>query len=326
MNQDEAREYLVSLLPPGIEDLWDLEPGGDFYELFDGLGQLLRVYGFNLLDTLRREIFPDQVIDKLSDWEIFLGISKFFIARFGAIAQRQQAVVSKIRERGAFNDATIQSVIAPLLGYFSTTSLEVLRASKTDLRLAHTYSSAALWTIPDATTQMQKVEVLDGGIISKAGARLILELGGAGPYTFTAKLQTPGGAKSKTWTVTTTAGAALQVFYAPELADANITGNWKLTITNASGGNLPIIWSVFVEGIARDQETGGATWHWGVYADPAHVGEAGFSDFQAVRASIERIKHSHGVGRIITSKEPWPGVESGAHAAIPGMCIPSAAV
>jgi hypothetical protein len=324
MNLDDARTYLTSLLPPGIEKLWDLDPDGDFYLLFDACAELLLTYAFDTIDQLRQEIFPGTVVQKLPDWEVFLGISKYFIARFGTLAQRQQAVVSKIRERGAFCDPTVQAVLAPLFGYLPTTPLEVLRADKSGLRLLHTYSSGILWTIGATSTDQQTVKVLDGGRVSSAGARVIIEVDDSNAHTFTATLTGPDGT-AQTFDVTVAAGTAILVLWANACARKGITGYWTLSVTTLTGGSLPIIWSLFVEGIGPGQDTGGATWHWGVYADPAHVGEAGFSDLASAAAAIARIKHSHDVGTIVTSLEPWPGVETGPNAAIPGMCIPSAA-
>lgn len=322
--QDEARKYLLGLLPPGIEKLYDLEPGGDFYYIFDAAAYLLRVFGFDLLDRLRREQFPSQIVDKIPDWERFLGIARFFIARFGTTAQRQASVVSKIRERGAFIDSLVQSVIGPLLGYADPTALEVLSTDRADLRAAHTYSTGDVVTVADGDTAEQNHDVIDGGSVSAAGVRLLIEFDDPGPFTFSATVTSPEGV-SKTWQVADQAGDTTIGLFGKEFAAASIRGNWTISVTNDSGISLPVTLSLFVEGIARDQNTGGASAHWGVYADPALIGAVGYSDFEAVMAAIARIKHSDSVGRIILSKEPWPGVETGLHAAIPGRCIPSAA-
>lgn len=323
--QAEARKYLLGLLPPGIEKLYDLEPGGDPYNLLDAGATLLRRFGFDLLDKLRREQFPLFVVDKLPDWERFLGLARFLLAQLGSTTQRQQSVVSKIRERGPFIDSLTQAVIAPLLGYFPTTPLEILRTNRALLRLAHTYVTgstlADAWTVAASSSDTRTLRVRDGGKIAKMGVRVVLELGAAGEGVVT--LEGPDGT-SKSWTFEGD-GTDLLGFYGKSFAGAAITGYWKVTVQNTGGSPLPIIVSFFTEGIARNQDTGGAASHWGVYADPAHVGEAGFSDFTAVMAAIARIKHSHDRGRLILSKEPWPGVTSGLHAAIPGRCIPSAA-
>lgn len=323
--QDEARKYLLGLLPPGIEKLYDLDPGGDFYYIFDAAAYLLRVFGFDLLDRLRTEHFPGQVVDKLPDWERFLGIARFFIARFGSTAQRQAAVVSKIRERGAFIDSLVQSVLGPLLGYEDPSQLEVLSTNRSDLRLAHTYSTEDLLTVADGDTGEQVLDVIDGGKVSAAGVRVLVEFGDAGPFTFSLTLTAPDDITSKTWEIADQDGDQMIGLFGKEFAAAEIRGNWTLSVANDSGVSLPVILSVFVEGIARNQNTGGASAHWGVYADPTLLAAIGYSDFEAVMAAIARIKHSDSVGRLILSKEPWPGVTTGLHAAIPGRCIPSAA-
>lgn len=322
MTQDDARKYLIGLLPPGADRLYDLQPGGDVFKLFDAIAAVFKQYGFDLLDRLRQELFPSKASDKLPDWEGFLGVARFFVARFGTLMQRQQGVVSKIRERGAFTDPNTSSIIAPLLGYFATTPLEILRCDRSALRLLHTYQTP-LTSIPNATTVDQTLYVVDGGKVSAAGPRLTLEFGAAGPFDFVITLESPDSS-SKSWSLTNVDGAMLKSLFAGELAGAGITGNWLVRIANTSGVALPVITSLFVEGIARNQNTAGAAWHWAVYADPALVGQAGFSDFEAVESAIARIKHTHDVGRLVTSKEPWPGVESGLHSSIPARCIPSA--
>lgn len=324
-SQAQSLRYLLGMLPPGIEKLWDLEPGGDFYKIFDAGAAVLKAAGFDLLDKLLYEQFPSQVIDKLPDWEKFLGVARFFIARFGTTTQRQAAVVSKIRERGAFIDTLVQAVLAPLLGYATSTPLEVMRASRSEIRIANTYTTGpSLTSIPNSSSTMISVKVRDGGKVAKMGARLILEFGAGGPYSGTLTVEAPDGT-TLSFPIVNADSAGLTCFYAPGFAGASINGYWQITVANTTGSTMPVIVSIFVEGIARDQNTGGAAAHWGVYADPAHVGEQGFSDIEAVLASIERIKHSHDVGSLILSKVPYPGVTSGVHAAIPGMCIPSAA-
>lgn len=321
--QDEARKYLFGLLPPGIEKLYDLEPGGDFYQILDTAAYLLRVFGFNLLDALRREQFPSMVVDKLPDWERFLGIARFFLARFGSIAQRQQAVVSKIRERGPFIDSLVKAVLGPLLGYFTSTPLEILRADRNAIRVKHTYSIGLDgWSIPAGTTSSRSIKTHDGGKIAQMGVRLFLEFGLGGPFTGFVTLTGPG--YEQTFPIAAD-GAIAVVYYAKAFAGSLMSGWWRATVQNTSAGAMPIIVSFFAEGVGTNQNTAGAVAHWGVYADPAHVGESGYSDLEAADAAVARIKHADSVGRIITSKQPWPGVTSGTHAAIPGRCIPSAA-
>jgi hypothetical protein len=109
-----------------------------------------------------------------------------------------------------------------------------------------------------------------------------------------------------------------------EFANTPIQGSWFLSVTNNSGGTVNFHWSVFVEGIGPNQETGGAIFDWGVYADPAHLGESGVpSDFPAARLAIQKIAHSHTVGNLLQSLDPYPDVDVDVHAAIPDECIPT---
>ncbi len=323
MTQDEARDFLISLLPPGSENLYDLEPGSDLWLVMDGLAQFFVAYAFNLLDKLGVERFPSTNIDKLPDWEGFLGLAKFAVARFGTIAQRQTGVVARIRERGPFDDSTVAAIVGALLGYAPTTPVEIIKCARDPLTGLHTYGSTA-WVLAAGATAKQWIYVNDGGKVSRAGVRILINntVGtSTGPVTFT--LVGPDGT-TKTWT-TAIGSPAVQGLFGVEFAGKAITGAWVLTMTVDAGASGPakFIPQIFVEGIGPGQATGGAIWYWGVYADPAHVGEQGFSDYAAALAAIERIKHSHGHGALILSLTPRPGVSSGVHAAIPGMCIPT---
>lgn len=326
--QAEARKFLFSMLPPGIEKLYDLTEGGDPYKYFDAGAELILNYGFALLDKLRLETFPTTIVDKLPDWEKFLGISRYLTARFGAIPARQQAVIAKIRAKGAFIDTRVQAVLAPLLGYFPNTVLQVLRADRATLRFLHTYTTGPNTTaIAPSQESIFTLPILDGGLVSAAGTRLLVEIGaGTGPFVGSVTLRSPApDFVVQTYGLSDPDGTSIHAFYGLEFAGKQITGDWIVQVVNQGTTSLPVLCSLFVEGIARDQETGGAVWHWGVYVDPAHFAESGFSDIEAAEDMANRLQHSHAFGTLVTSLEPWPGVSSGTHSAIPGRCIPSAA-
>jgi hypothetical protein len=81
---------------------------------------------------------------------------------------------------------------------------------------------------------------------------------------------------------------------------------------------------LFVEGLARGQSTGGAIFEWGVYVDPAHVGENGTAaDLAGARLAIKRLKHAHTVGSLIQSLAPWPDISSGINSSIPDEWLPT---
>lgn len=319
LSLDEVRSYLISLLPPGADKLYDLEPGGDFYKLFDAVAELFKNRGFDLLDILRREIIPGTAVEKLPDWENFLGIANSAAAISGNTAMRQAGVKAKLREFGPFSDSTVGSVIAPLLGYFPTTPLEIMKCSRAALTALHTYTNGNLFTVNNGNALTDaSLFINDGGTISKGGARLLLSYTSSGSDPFTVTLTAPSG-ETRSWTI----DSSSDYLFGEEFYGASPWGNWYLNIDNTSGAQIQLNWSVFVEGIGPNQDTGGAIFHWGVYADAAHINENGGADFAAVLKALARIEHSHSVGNLIFGKVPYPDVSAHTiHNAIPDECVP----
>jgi hypothetical protein len=321
---DDARRYLLGLLPPGHDNFYDESASGDMYLLFDGIGALFKTYAFDLLDTLRAEVFPSTAQQKIPDWEGALGIANQAPALFGNTSQRQQAVLAKLREFGPFCDPVVQSVIAPLLGYFPSTPLRLIKCDRSALTLMHSYdfTAGADVAIPVGTTT-RSVVVIDGGKVAKMGAQLTLVFAANDTSLFSFTLTGPDGT-SKTWA----AGSSNAPLWltAIEFAGAKIQGIWRLSITNASGAPTTLYSAapLVVEGIGAGQQTGGAVFDWGIYVDPAHAAESGVPvDLVSARAAIARIKHSHTVGNLIRSLAPMPDVDSGVNASIPDECIPT---
>jgi hypothetical protein len=94
---DEARRFLLNLLPPGAERPYSLIPGGDVYQLFDAFAASVKQFGFDLLDVLRLEITPAECIQKLAG-------------------------------------PLVKSVIAPLLGFLNPATLQILNTDRVAMR------------------------------------------------------------------------------------------------------------------------------------------------------------------------------------------------
>jgi hypothetical protein len=139
LSLDEVRRFLLNLLPPGADKLYDLTPAGDVFKLFDGLAATFKQFGFDLIETLRVEIFPSSCVQKLPDWEKALGLTGTFTTTNGTAAQRQTGVLSKLREFGSFTPYFVRSIIAPLLGYADFTQLRVIETNRDALTALHTY-------------------------------------------------------------------------------------------------------------------------------------------------------------------------------------------
>src|SRR5262249_17480434 len=157
---------------------------------------------------------------------------------------------------------------------------------------------------------------------SGTGAQLTLAFAKTDTTQYSFALTAPDGS-SKTWAGGTTAP---QWLTAPSLAGAQIQGVWKLVIANGSGISNVLYGTsfLFVEGIARRQETAGAIFDWGVYADPAHLGENGTpANFAAARATIQKLAFAHTVGNLVQSIAPYPNMDSGVSSSIPNECCPT---
>lgn len=323
MSVDDVRERIVAALPPGVDDVYDLTPTGDYYKYFQAIASWMKTYAFDLVDILRREIAPQFSRYKLPSWERIFGLETTHIAQSGTIPQRQAQVVSSWRAaagRGA-SVPVVQGVLGPLLGYFPSTPVEVIECDRSALTLAHSYdvTAGADVTIPGSSGVVLKIPVLsDGGKVAKCGAMLNLAFSAAtNMLALVFTLTAPDGTTSKIWGGT---AAAPLVLYGPELAGADIYGTWTLEIDNLGGGSATLYSgsTLFVEGIAPRQQTAGAIFEWGVYADPAHLGENGTpANFDAARREIKKLTFSHCIGGLIQSLDAIPD-----DTAIPDECLP----
>lgn len=320
---DEARRFFVNLLPPGHDDLYDETPGSDPFLFFDAIGESFKTQGFDLLEALRSEIPVPSMQERLLDWEKATGITGQLVALFGDVEARRKALIGKLRESGPFADPVVASIFSSLFGYFPTTPVEIMKCDRAQLRARHSYGYSADISIGAGSTASVPLYVPDDGLCSRAGVQLDLNFAVTDLTGYGISLTGPDGTTvswSDDWTEVPFR------LYGIEFAGKPIHGIWTLSIFN--GGAVPNTllsapW-LFAEGIGPGQSTGGAVFHWGVYADPDHLGENGEApDFQAAEFSIQRIKHSHAVGSLVVSKEPWPGTTNGFHAAIPGRCTPA---
>lgn len=323
---DDVFNRIVAAFPEGVRDVYDLTPGGDYYKYFRSMAHVLKIYGFDLIDLAQLEIVPFKSRYKLPDWERVFGLTASKVARHGTIPQRQAQVLSAFRAAaGQSSDfADVRAVLAPILGYFNAADIQVLESSKSALDVAHRYINPNTLIVPNATIKSDTVYVNDGGLVSRAGARLFFTFTIAETGAFSVTLTSPNGT-AKTWNIPNLSRnpGDSQFLFAAELAEVPITGNWRFSLNNTSGAEIRVNWGILVEGIGPGQDTGGAIFEWAVYADPAHLGEDGKpADFQAARDALAKLAFSHTLVHLLQSLSPYPDVETGIHAAIPDECIP----
>ncbi len=314
-------DLLLQLFPQGFSKWTSVRfTSSNVYKLIAGVADSLKTYGFDLIDTFRQEMNPATSIQKLSDFETALGLTTTFAAVSGTNAQRQNGVIAKFRESGAFTVFNTRSILGAILGYADPSQVSVMETSRASLKTAHTYAGAAI-SIPASNSASGIVALGDGGTVSAAGVQLVVTVTHATAANLSFKLQSPSGG-SVTWPAGTITGnvSGLAVYlYAKSFAGTGTQGTWTLTITNAGAGTGSATWTEFVEGIGPGMATGGAIFDWGVYADPTKTNSP---DIASARQAIARIKHGHTVGNLIQSIAPYPDVDSGVHAAIPDEATP----
>ncbi len=321
VTDEQARGIFVSLFPPG--KLYDFDnPNADMYAFALALGQAINYFGFDVIDRLFVEFNPAKCVEKLPDWEAALGIvpGTGFASANRTTAQRQSAVVAKLRESGASTPANLRGAIAPLLGYADPSTLEILETSRAALTALHTYTDATGSVALGASSSVTRyIDVSDSASIV-SGVQVFCTVATTPLTDLTVRLTAPDGATYKEWAPSARVLGTSFILYArDDFASAAITGTWTLKITN--NGATAGTWSagsVFVEGQGTNG-LGGEIFSWGFYADPALVDSP---DYRAAFGTVLRVNPAHAQGFLVLSEEPWPDEESGIHAAIPDEAIP----
>jgi hypothetical protein len=339
LSLDDVQGLLVGGLPTDANRVYDLDPGGDYYKLFRSIALASKQVLFDLVELARLEIAPRYARYKLPDWERVFGLTTTRTAQVGTVPARQNQVVSRWREAAGLGSTldAISVVLGPLLGYNPTTPVQVLTTDRNLLRIEHSYEKSE--TVAGGSSLLYNFTPVDGGMVSKGGARVQLEWGG--DYTaYTGQvdvyLTAPDGAKAH-WVHTFVDDRAMDWLWSESVAtndgDSLVHvqqgGGWQLEVANNTSGSIDVIATAFIEGVQVDhlaprQETAAAMFDWGAYADPAHLSESGVpADFTAARQALKRIAFAHTNVNLIQSIDPYPDVDSGLHGSIPDECIPT---
>lgn len=313
----EVRELLLSLWPPGRLYDW-YTPTSNVSRYLDALAQAMKTFAYDVVDRLRREVNPAAAVEKLPDWEQALAIDDSYTARNGTVSQRQAAVVSKLREFGAFTLPNTRATLAPLLGYVDPSKLRVLEVDRAAMRSAHTYANPV--PVGGKFSVQSQVQVNDGGTVGSAGVQVSVVLPApASPWeTFT--LQSPSGTTRK-WTTTEVGRSAQYQLFSQDFAGEPCTGTWTLIVGETTFfSNVSLTsWSLFVDG-AGPSGLGGDLVEWGAYLDPALAGANGTPpDLDAAYAALSRIEHAHTRGLLLFSLAAIPD----APRTLPDACLPA---
>jgi hypothetical protein len=329
LSVDQIRERFIDAFPDGVDLIYDLTSTGDYYKLFQSIAATMKTYAYDFIDLLKLEVVPYLSRYKLPDWEHVFGLETSRLAKSGTVPQRQAQVLASWRHAAGigFSLPEIQGVLAPILGYSSAEDVEIVETPRADLTTKHTYSNTVSKSFLASGAGSSSIYVwYDGGLISQGGVIVTVNLTHTDVSQLTFKLTAPDGT-SHTWTQKSMYGSSTvteELRYQPAFVGKGLQGKWTLTVTDFSANAGSFTWSMFAEGMDPPvQRTGAAVFHWGVYADPDHLGENGTAaDLPAAHALIQKMSPAHAEGNILYSKTPRPGVASGEFAAIPGRCVP----
>lgn len=313
-----VRFWLISLWPPGVNDLYDLDsPDSDVANYFSALAQVFCQFGTSFVDTLRSELNPATAVEKLPDWETAVGIMAG--RRPGAtIAARQAAVISKLRESGSYSLADLRAILGPLLGYADPSQLAIIECQRATVAAIHTYANHTGGSIAPGASLTQQVVVTDAPGVSGAGVQVHVTISAADISKVSVRLSNPGGATSFTWAASSVGrgAASSQTFTLRSHAfdGLAIGGVWSLSIFNdatAPGSITLASWDIFVEGAGRDANgtdgLGAQVFKWFVLTDPALVGATHAGDLDAARSAIARSKPAH-TGAFLVGKMTSGGI------------------
>lgn len=331
----EAKKLLVSLLPAGAEDLYDLDDKALIGGTMLALGQTIKKVLLDRVENLRLELNPSTMTEKISDWEEACGLTNTPIARFGTIDQRRNAVIAILRTSGSFSYDDIRSIVQPYFLYQDPSQIQIVETNRSSLRNAHTYSYNLPQVIPAISTSRSVVLVADDPKVSAAGAHLIVNLTGyIGDVSFI--LTGPDGTNQSFlfgYLPPRTVTNETFDLCAPEFVGKAVRGKWELL---AYAGFTPLTinsWGVFVEGIGVNfdgstppkrigEGLGASMFFFAVVANPALLG-TGY-DIQGARRSINRWKPAHTDGTVVVSS----GIVGASSYAIPDTesATPNAAI
>lgn len=334
LSSDQVCDLILQLLPVGAARLYGLRRrAGDPYNFYAAVADSLKAFWYDGIAILRQEINPATTAYKLGEWEAALGLSQTPIALGGNGTARRAQIISKLREQGAFTVANIKAILGPLLG-ISPANVTVVETNFASVKAAHTYSNGLGMSVAANGTTTQAVSVQDGGVVTPGAAIVNLTLTTTNPEQLSFSLSAPvvGNAARQTAFAAAAGvlpagalvGGSAVVRFTGVAGLAFTPGYWLLQVSTGAVACTVASWSLLVEGTTARQDTAGARFWFGVYADPAHLGETGATNLAAARAAIQRVAPAFGQGRLLQSiSGAWPDTSSGVNAAIPDEFLPA---
>lgn len=346
ISRAEAKRLLVSMLPDGADQHYDLD--GDIGKIVYALGGGAKAM-FDACENLLLELDPATATEKIPDWEAALGLSQTRIANFGTIQQRRNQVLAYLRNYNAgFSLDEIRAAVQPFLLYAVPGQIQILETDRAALTTLHTYAASGTpLVLGGSSSGSIAFSVPDDGDVTEAGVHLTVNLTGTidqltfillGPQGWPqVGMFLPGhlGSGAVVATSYTVYAPRDRIFYSGAVGftiAGKVGGTWLLLIATGAAGATIHSASIFVEGIGLDASgnagLGAAMYEFAVVVDPALLGGGflgGNSDVDAAREVLQRLRPAHLKASLVTKNSVVGGglmAIPDDPATIPDACVP----
>ncbi len=324
----EIRDLFLQLWPEG--QLYDWFTPTAWVSLWlDVVAQTQQQFIYTLLETLKTEIIPDQIVQKIVDWFEALGMLGAPVATNGSTAQQRAAVLSRLRESGGFDLFDVRAILAPLLGYVDPTTLVVLDDNWDNVDPTFTYGDAAINSQPFSagTPYTREFWVYDGGKVNDGDLRVRLLITTTALVSVRVTVTSPTN-KQRTWGGLGSGSVSQKEIWLRGGGDGNKISSQ--TTSQFAGDSCSGKWTVSVSTLGASgtcdqlqlQVNGDLAYvlsEWGIFADPALVGGNGNPpDYAAAYATIVRLQHAEAYGHLVLALVALPDAAT----SLPDTCYP----
>lgn len=318
----DAVRLVKESFPPRAGSLYDWDSSDALvHKVFEALGDVLKIYGYDQSDRLFREVNPLTTVELLPQWEALLGITlSEAVLRTRPVQTRRQTVLARLREMGPLTTHNLAAIFGQLAGYVPPAAPEVIELSRADMEARNVFSDIG-GPIPTDTGfgsgNFVRITptLLDGGVVWDAGVLVTLNLSAPLSENLHVQLESPDFTPA-TWAGGPNLAATLKLRSAAHAGKA-LHGKWMLSVYR-DVGSPPVTllsWSLYVLGKTWGGR-GGAKHVWSVYLDPAHQAV----DRRDIDSTLDRITQSYAQGFVVFDKTSIPGTNT--HRA--GRFIPGA--
>jgi len=314
----QATRLVKDHFPPYSGVLYDWDSSdATIKQVFDWFGDAIKLYGYDQVDRVFREVSPLTCVELLPAWESLLGVSQSRAAqRQKTIAQRRNLVLARLRERGPLTVFNLAAIFAILAEYVAGTRPEVIELDQADIFASNVW--AETFTTPlavpiaadfDATNIVRRSPaLLDGGYVSEAGARVSLGFSSSVTSGVRVRLMAPDFSVAD-WGDPTSYPlpdllSSTRILRSNAHVGKAVQGAWTLYVRRVAGStavNL-VNWSLLSMGKGR----GGRAeqkFNVAVFLDQAHQ----LIDRRDVEATLNRITFAYSRIFAVYSKHAIPG-------------------